>query len=197
MLCLVIGIILADYLKLDFNIALYSTIGLIILLGIYRAILNQKINHKPYFAVLAYLCMVGIGINAYNIQNEKLAPNHYTNLNKDNVLSLVFKIEERLKPDTHNNKYIVSITSINNKKASGKLLINIKQDSLYTNFTVDALLYTSATLHKIQKSLNPHQFDYSKYLKLKQVYHQLYLNEDELLLLSNSKTSIYGYADEL
>ena len=34
---------------------------------------------------------------------------------------------------------------------------------------------------EINTSLNPHQFDYSKYLELKQVYKQLYLKQDELI----------------
>ncbi len=77
------------------------------------------------------------------------------------------------------------------------MLINIKRDSLNTTLSVDDVLITSSRLKNIQGSLNPHQFDYGKYLELKQVYHQLYLKQDDLLLLSISKTTIYGYADQL
>ena len=70
-LCLIIGIVIAHYFKLDFNTALIATITLILLLGGYWLLLRHKINRKPFFALLTYLCMVGIGINAYNIQNEK------------------------------------------------------------------------------------------------------------------------------
>lgn len=197
-ICLVIGIIVVHYFKLNFSIALYTTIGLIVLLGTYWLVINQKINRTPYFAFLAYTCMIGIGINTYNIQNKKLRPQHYTNLNKDVApTSLTFKVKERLKPDRYNNKYIVSVTAIANKVALGKLLINVKRDSTNSILPVDAILFTSAQLQTIQKPLNPHQFDYSKYLELKQVYHQIYLDPSELLLLSDSKTSVYGFADQL
>ena len=197
-ICLVIGISLAHYFHFDFRVSLYVTIGLILILSSYWVLLRQKINRKPYFALLAYLCMFGIGINAYNIQNEKLQTNHYTNLYEyDSIAPISFQIEERLKPDAYNQKYIVSVKSIANKKATGKLLINIQHDSLHEYLPVDAILFTTIQLQTIQKPLNPHQFDYSKYLELKQVYHQLYLRHNKLLLLSDNKTSIYGYADQL
>ncbi|MBC3845213.1 ComEC/Rec2 family competence protein [Winogradskyella echinorum] len=143
------------------------------------------------------MSMICIGITSYNLQDEKLRTIHYSHLRAENSNAIVFKIKERLKPDLYNNKYIVSVKSFNNEKATGQLLINIKRDSLTKSFNVDDVLFTSTALKGIQKPLNPHQFDYSKYLELKQVYHQLYLKQDELLLLSDSKTTIYGYADNL
>ena len=197
-ICLVIGIVFAHYVNTNFNIVLYTTIALVILQGIYWLILKSKIDRLPFFGLLTYLCMIGIGIISYSIQDEKLQPHHYTNLNpSENYNSLTFKIEQRLKPDNYNYKYIVSVKAFNNEKASGQLLINIKKDSSTTVLAVDDLLFTSSQLNVIQKPLNPHQFDYSNYLELKQVYHQLYLEQDELLLLSDSKTTIYGYADQL
>ncbi len=197
-ICLVIGIALAHYSNIHFYTILLSTVGLIILLGIYWLVLKTKIDRLPFFGLLTYLCMIGIGMTSYTIQNEKLGSHHYTNLTSiDSFNSIQFKIKERLKPDSYNDKYIVSLQSFNNEKATGKLLINIKRDSLTQSLSVDDLLFTTAKLEGIQKPLNPHQFDYSKYLELKQVYHQLYLTQEELLPLSNSKTTIYGYADQL
>jgi len=197
-ICLVIGIALAHYSNIHFYTILLSTVGLIILLGIYWLVLKTKIDRLPFFGLLTYLCMIGIGMTSYTIQNEKLGSHHYTNLTSiDSFNSIQFKIKERLKPDSYNDKYIVSLQSFNNEKATGKLLINVKRDSLTQSLSVDDLLFTTAKLEGIQKPLNPHEFDYSKYLELKQVYHQLYLTQEELLPLSNSKTTIYGYADQL
>ncbi len=197
-ICLVIGIAIAHSANIDFQIVLYTTIGLAILLGIYWIFLRKKINRLPIFGLLTYICVIGIGITSYTIQDDKLQTNHYTHLQSStSFYSILFKIEERLKPDNYNDKYIVSVKSFNTKSASGKLLISIKRDSLSAPLSVDDLLFTSSQLQDIQRPLNPHQFDYSKYLELKQVYHQLYLKQDELLLLSDSRTTIYGYADQL
>jgi competence protein ComEC len=142
--------------------------------------------------------MLGVGIISYAIQNEKLQPNHYTHLNiSQDFNAIIFKIEERLKPDNYTTKYIVSISSFNGENTSGKLLINMQRDSLKSALSVDDLLFCSTKLQAIQNPLNPYQFDYSSYLELKQVYHQLYLKQGELRLLSDSKTTIYGFADAL
>jgi competence protein ComEC len=197
-LCLIIGIVLAHYFNLNFRIALYSSLGLIAMLGIYWLAIRQKINRSPYFAILTYLCIISIGINAYNIKNEKLRPRHYTNLETSSTYkSISFKIEQRLKPDAYNDKYIASLISINDESIFGRLLVNIKRDSTQDCLPVDAVLYTKTQFKNIQKPLNPHQFDYSKYLELKQVYHQLYLKHNEILILSKQPTTIYGYADQL
>ncbi|MBV7269477.1 ComEC/Rec2 family competence protein [Winogradskyella luteola] len=196
--CLILGIIPAHYFDLDTNVSLCIIIILLAFLGGYWLVLRQKINRSPYFALLTFFCMIGIGINTYNIKNEKLRSEHYTNIHKKHEpVALDFKIEERLKPDAFSNKYIVSVKSIANKKASGKLLINVRRDSTSTILPVDTVLFTSVELETIQKPLNPHQFDYSKFLELRQVYHQLYVEQSELFLVSNEKTTIYGLADQL
>lgn len=196
-ICLVIGIVLAHYLNINFNLILYSTIGLVSLLGVYWIFLRNKIDRLPYYGLLTYFCMIGIGMTSYNIQDEKLQIDHYSHLKTEDSNIIVFKIKERLKPDLYNDKYIVSLQSFNSEDASGQLLINIKRDSLKKTLSVDDVLFTSTQIQGIQKPLNPHQFDYSAYLELRQVYNQLYLKQDELLLLSDSKTSIYGFADKL
>ncbi|WP_299101916.1 ComEC/Rec2 family competence protein [uncultured Winogradskyella sp.] len=196
--CLVLGIILAHYLKPSFNATLYITISLIILVGFYWYKLKSKINRSPLFGCLAFLSMIGVGMISYQLQDDTLRPQHYTHYNSsDNYNNVIFKIEERLKPDTYNFKYIVAISSFNKKETTGRLLINIRRNSLVKQYNVDDVLYASLKLQPIQKPLNPFQFDYSNYLELKQVYHQVYLNHSNILPLSSDKSTIYGYADQL
>ncbi|WP_439152604.1 ComEC/Rec2 family competence protein [Winogradskyella sp.] len=195
-IALVIGILLAHYFEIDFSIVLSSTIALVFSVGIYWYFLKFKIDRFPFFGALTYLALIGIGMTVYQIQNDRVQSDHYTHqIQKHNTAEFLLKIEERLKPDTYNDKYFASIQSINGQHASGRLLVNIKKDSLNNNLAIDDIIFTSAVIKDIQKPLNPHQFDYRNYLKLKQVYHQLYLTQDKLLTISNDKTSIYGYAD--
>ncbi len=197
-LCLVIGIILGHYFRFDFHLSTLLSIGLIISSSVYWCFLRGKIIDSTFFAILGYASMTSLGINAYNIQNERLDTNHYTNFQiESNLNDIVFKIEERLKPDLYNDKYIGQIQSINNSAANGRILINIKRDSIASHLPIDAVLLAKSEFKAIQKPLNPHQFDYSEYLELKQVYKQIYLEKSETLLLSKEKTSIYGFADAL
>ncbi len=128
---LVFGILLAHYLTLSFLTVLYATIVLVIVLGIYWLVLKSKINRSPFFGCIAFIAMIGVGILSYNLQDETLRPEHYTNFDPDEPYSsVVFQIKERLKPDLYNDKYIVTLKSFNNEVASGHLLINIRRDSL-------------------------------------------------------------------
>lgn len=196
-LFLVIGIVIAHYSNFKFHYVLVFTIALLLGIGMYWFVLKTKINRTPYFSWLSYLCVVGIGMIAYGIQNESLQDNHYTNLTQNDTQTIQFQILERLKPDKYNDKYIAKVLTFNNKTACGKILINIKKDSLTKPFVVDDKLFTSTALKTIQKPLNPFQFNYNNYLKLKQVYRQAYLNNDKILRISNSKNSISGLADQL
>jgi len=196
--CLIIGIVIAHHTQLNDVIVRYTTIGLIAITSIYWFILRQTINRKVFFPMLVYLSMVAIGIHAYSIHDEKLQPLHYTNSTLDEgPYPITFKIKERLKPDSYNDKYIASIASVNQVSVSGKVLVNVNRDSAPQVFPVDALIHTVAKLQDIQKPLNPYQFDYSSYLELKHVYGQLYIKNQELLVISNSPQSIYGLADQL
>lgn len=193
--CLILGICIAHYFKPNFSITIYLSLGLMAILFFYYLILRGKYNKQPLFGLMSYLCMISLGINAYNFQNDKIRQSHYSNLDFDDSIELKFKIKERLKPDLYNDKYIVSLISTNKNKASGQLLINIRKDSISNTLPVDAVIYTKSDLKDIQKPLNPHQFDYSKYLELRQVYSQIYLQHNQFLVLSDQPNTVYGYAD--
>ncbi len=196
--CLILGIICAHYFAIDARVSLCVTIILLAFLGCYWWVLRQKINRSPYFALLTFFCMVGIGINTYNHKNEKLSSRHYTNIyDNHKPVALSLRVLERLKPNIYNERYIVSILSVTDKKASGKLLMNIKRDSTFKFLPVDTVLFTESELQTIQKPLNPHQFDYKKFLELKQVYRQLYVKRSDLLVASKANRTIYGIADQL
>lgn len=198
-LCLVLGIVLAHYATINFKISFYTTLALTLLLSIYWLLIKSKINRTPYFGIITYLCFVSIGTLAYTIQNAKLQRTHYSHFSdfKNGNKLVVFKVLERLKPDVYSDKYIVSVNTFNQQQATGKLLINISKDSLTKPLQIDDVFYTSAELKAIQKPLNPYQFNYSDYLELQQVYHQLYLKTGAFIQISNSRTTIYGFAATL
>ncbi|APY07980.1 competence protein [Winogradskyella sp. J14-2] len=193
--CLILGICIAHYFKPSFSIAIYLSLGLMAILFLYYLILKGKHSKQPLFGLISYFCMISLGINAYNFENEKIHQTHYSNLDFNALIELRLKIKERLKSDLYNDKYIASLISANKREASGQLLINIKRDSSSSPLPVDAIIYTKSVLKDIQKPLNPHQFDYSRYLELRQVYSQIYLQHNQFLILFDQPTTVYGFAD--
>ncbi|MCA0132478.1 ComEC/Rec2 family competence protein [Winogradskyella alexanderae] len=195
-LSLILGIFIANKFSIDFYATFFATLILFVAVGIYWLSIKNKIHKQPYFGILIYLCFVGVGINVYNIKTEKLHKNHYTNFNLDRQQhQFELKIIERLKPDIYNDKYVAELSKIDNNIVKGKLLINISKDSTLKPLSIDDKLVVISHFNTIQKPLNPHQFDYRKYLELKQVYHQLYLKTEEITIINTSKKSIYGLAD--
>ena len=162
---LFIGIVISHYLKLSLNFILVFITLFVISLGLFWIVLRSKIVNHSFFDILSFVCFIGIGMLSYTIQDEKLSSNHYLNIDKiHQTYEITLQIEERLKPDNYNDKYIASVKSINNNKSSGRLLINVKPDSLSKPFSVDDIILTSAKLTDIQKPLNPYQFDYSDHI---------------------------------
>ncbi|MEP5255691.1 MAG: ComEC/Rec2 family competence protein [Winogradskyella arenosi] len=197
-LCLVTGILVAHYFTLDTDLILYISIGLTLSLLVYNFLISKLIYSPITFGILSYCCMLSLGVTSYHIQDEKRHPSHYSHLEpSDTSETLVFQIKARLKPDHYNDKYIVNLKSLNTHKVTGQLLLNIRRDTLIKPINVDDVFATQARLQNTASPKNPYQFDYGKYLAFQHVHHQIYVQTSELLPLSNTKRTLYSYADAL
>lgn len=198
LLFLVLGVLIGRYISLDISLVCYCSIILLLTVGVSWFLLRKKIVRHPFFSVIVYLTMTSVGYTSYVINIDKNKANYYAQVAAPNQVSdFILQITKRLKPDLYNEKYIASVLSFNEKKVIGNLLINMRKDSTSHHLDVDTILFTSAQPSPIQGPLNPYQFDYSKYLELQNIYHQLYLSKTDIKIFSTEKTSIYGYADAL
>jgi len=86
---------------------------------------------------------------------------------------------------------------INDQKVTGKLLLNVQKDSTFTSLKVDDLVTTKTVFKDLISPLNPHQFDYKSYLKKQYIYHQLFSENNKLLILDRRKSRLFGFAAQL
>ena len=114
---------------------------------------------------------------------------------KENILQL--KVKEVLKSDTYNSKYMAEVIAINNNYFNGKILLNIKRDSFEKILNIDDLLLISSKIKKIYAPLNPHQFDYSMYMKSLGIYNQVYSSYQGFLNQSKGKPTLRGQASKI
>lgn len=196
---LVLGILLGFYcdFSLDFSFIL-SFISIILLATIYG--FNKIIsNYKTAFGFLTYGTFICIGILTVNINNPKNQPNHYTNQISDfeSNVEIVFKVKEVLKPSAYYDKYVIDFKNINGKNTKGKSLLNIKKDSSGLHLKVDNIVFTKTLIKDLFPPLNPDQFNYKAYLNKQNIYHQIFINQEDLFLLDQTKTSIFGFAAKL
>ena len=120
------------------------------------------------------LCVISFSVGLKRGQQTHLVDrNHHTNSYqwKDSN-GFIIEIKDRLRPTAFYYRHYGLVSSINNKNASGKLVLRIKkEDSLKLN--LDSLYRTKAKLNAVQNFNNVVGFDYKKYLGSIGIFHQI------------------------
>lgn len=199
-LCLILGILINHWFPINNNITIVATSVVFIILIILFFYLKLKIKNSYWFGILGFLMMILIGITANDLQNKNRFINHYTNHYSTNNLTnkiITFRVREILKSSNYYDKYIVDLLSIDSITVIGKTLLNIKKDSVIKNLSIDDIKCIYSKFAELNPPLNPHQFDYKKYLKKQQIYHQIIVSNSELFSVSNNKHTLLGFAAKL
>lgn len=193
---LIIGIILSYYFTISMTISwLLLALAFGILLATYF-ISKQLFNPRYYFAVATVLMFIAIGASRLTFVQEIKLKNHYTNfLQQENTL--VLSINQVLKPSKNYLKYEAKVRQINQLPTRGKILLNIKKDSLNLPLKVGAFIYTNADIIEVEDAKNPFQFSYKTYLAQNQIYNQIFATSDDVSLLKFKKHSVKVLASEI
>ncbi|WP_417442947.1 ComEC/Rec2 family competence protein [Joostella sp.] len=176
--------------ELQYTLYLLSSFIIVSLLFSY----HKKIATSTIYSLLLLATVFLIGVlNATIHSNQN--PEHYS---KKYQLgdSIFLKISKQLKHSDYYYKYEANVYRINNKKSNGNIILNLVRDSISEkNLPKTDFEYSTNTLLKeVNAPLNPHQFDYKKYLATQQIYHQLTTKSHELKRIPNSYKTIRGYA---
>ncbi|MBK5214664.1 MAG: ComEC/Rec2 family competence protein [Flavobacteriaceae bacterium] len=191
---LVGGILAAHFLPI-FIFLLKYVLAILLAVAILWLWARKQLIQTVYFGIATYLCFFAIGYFSYQIRLPQFQPKHFSHVfTGDNSAILQLKITRILKPDKFNLKYFATVNAINGIPTNGKLLLNITKDSLKKSFNPDEILLVSASISEIPKPLNPHQFDYSKYMESQEVYGQLRISEKEILKTGKGSKTILGIA---
>ncbi len=141
---LVLGILFESYIDLNINILVASVVVSLFFLLISYWYSNKSLSPKGHFNILTYLVVFLIGISSADVKNDLNNDTHYSHfMNDENKCFLV--IEKVLKSDLYSQKYIASVENINETKVTGKILLNVKKDSVL-NLEVDSRIVVSAKL---------------------------------------------------
>ena len=194
---LTVGIIIAHLYPnvLYFYLAIVLYTSLLIIWFISKDHLFQT----TFFGIVTYTCFFFLGAVTYQINLPEFQKHGYYQTDsiglKENILQL--KVKEVLKSDTYNSKYMAEIIAVNNNYFNGKILLNIKKDSFEKILNIDDLLLISSKIKKIYAPLNPHQFDYSMYMKSLGIYNQVYSSYQSFLNQSKGKPTLRGQASKI
>ena len=195
----VIGLLFGHYFQLSIK-ALLVILFIFICVFVMLYFLSKK-NSKfsLYFGIGTYFLSVIIGLSTQIIHTDLFKKNNYTH-NKEifeqpHIISLT--IREKLKSSTFSNRYLAIVNHIDQKEQTGRIILNIQNDSLHHVLEVGNSLLIKGTLTKNKPPNNPNQFDYSKYLENKQIYAQLYADVDEIKIGTEIEKNIWYYSSKL
>ncbi|MCK8480504.1 ComEC/Rec2 family competence protein [Psychroserpens algicola] len=195
--CLSLGILLSHIFSISLKLSLYAIALAFTGFILTYLLANKQFKKTLWFGITTYMVMLCLGILTLNLHDHKNFEKHYSNhieFNASEILTITFRIKERLKPSMYHNKYVVNIIKINETPTSGKLLLNVEKDSINPDYQTDDMLVTFSNLESIREALNPNQFDYKSYLEKQYIYHQIFTSSSYLLKLKSNQKTLSGYA---
>jgi competence protein ComEC len=191
----ILGIIVAYYSSLN----TYYVFGLLaistIIFGYFLFQFYSEFEQKKPFSISLYFLFFVIGISTTLVHNDTFRANHYThkttNFEENHQLQLT--VIEKLKNTTNNNRYITEVSQIDNKITTGKILLNLKKNSITKDFVIGTRLKIEEQLVRNFEPNNPNQFDYGKYLETKGIYAQLFAETSQLKISNVIDKNIWYY----
>ena len=195
----IIGIIVGyGYEIIPKYIFLILLVGLLLFITSYFVTKKQGAN-RVFFGISTYALAFFIGLTTQIIHTDSYQENNYIHYKNvfDNTHELTITIREKLRSSNYNDRYVVLIKKINRSKSSGRILLNIRKDSLKPPFEIGTTLRINCSLVENGIAKNPNQFDYGKYLKNKQIYAQIYTENSEIKTSSIIIKNAWYYASVL
>ncbi|WP_264566478.1 ComEC/Rec2 family competence protein [Flavobacterium sp. N3904] len=195
----ILGILLAYFINpIPFVAFTFLSIATFIFSVIYFST-NLKSKFSMLFGIATFLLALSIGATTQIVHTDSFQKNNYTHSKDlfDKKHSFTVTLREKLKSSNSNERYIALVNSIDQKNYSGRIILNIRKDSLNHNFEIGNQLKIEASLYKNTPQKNPNQFDYQKYLENKQIYAQLYADQNEIQVRPTIEKDIWYYTSQL
>ncbi|QIH39287.1 ComEC family competence protein [Flavobacterium sp. Sr18] len=195
----ILGILFAFYLQPSISavfIALISSLSIFIL---FYFLSKSRRKLSLYFGVGTYFLSFIIGVSTQITHTDYFQKSNYIHntsiFEQPHFISLT--IREKMKSSPFSDRYLAIVNHIDQKEQTGRIILNIQNDSLHHALQVGNSLLIKGTLTKNKPPNNPNQFDYSKYLENKQIYAQLYADVDEIKIGSKIEKDIWYYSSKL
>ncbi|MDY8137626.1 ComEC/Rec2 family competence protein [Aquimarina sp. 2201CG5-10] len=177
------------------------SISIIVL--VFALLRSGRIFSKSYFFTFTTIIVfILFGTTLVDLHNPKNKEQHYTHFitSKNDInpnVGIKFHIHKRLKPTSYYEKYIVSVTLLNNTDCQGKVLLQLPKDSTNIILNIGNTYTAYAKLKPISKPINPDQFDYAKYLENNYLFHQITLSYNQLIDNHTQVQSVFYYSDQI
>jgi competence protein ComEC len=184
LVCYILGVLLNHY----FSIININIVTFFVSICTFTIVLFFLKNRK-FITLCSLLLFFSIGVFSSFINNDKNASTYFEKYATKNQTSIL-QIKKKLKSTAYYNKFEATLIQVNNIKTIGKILVNIKKDSLQKQIHIDDKIVTKSSLVTILKPKNPNQFSYKNYLAHQQIYKQVFLTDNQFLIKRDDKFSL-------
>lgn len=160
---------------------------------------KRSLLNAIYFGLATYFLAFAIGALTQIVHTDSFQSTNYIHekaiFDKPRLLSVT--IREKLRSSNYNDRYVVLVNQIDNAETTGKILLNVRKDSLNHPFEIGTHLQIQGNLYENSPVKNPNQFDYGKYLESKQIYAQVYADASDMKIGSLLEKDVWYYASRL
>lgn len=195
----ILGIVASFYIKPNPKFVFALLFISVITFSIVYFLSKKKFKNTTYFGVSTYMLSFFIGAVTLIVHTDYFQKSNYIHhssiFEKPHLITVTLR--EKLKSSHFNDRYVAIVNHIDQTENSGRIILNIRKDSLNREFEIGTLLRIKGSLYKNSPPNNPNQFDYSKYLENKQIYAQLYTDADEISISSETEKNIWYYTSKL
>lgn len=173
---LCIGFIIGIYLGFleFFSLRHLVFLGSFSFISIY--VFYKILKQKQLFIAACVLLFMVLGCITTYLHLPKNQPQHIYHLDIETQqhFSILAEVDEILRPNAYNHKYLLSDLRIDSQNYQGKILLNVSKTDNRQKIMIgdDILLYTK--LLDFQKPKNPQTFDYASFMKNRDVYAVIY-----------------------
>lgn len=202
-LYLIAGMLCAFYLPPE-KMVLFPfcfTAILFFIFAFYRA--QKQLFPDSVLGIASFLLIFATGLSTAYSSIPENQPAHYLNIDPEPSTPILAQgtLTEELKPNTFSRRYILKVEKLITKneilKTKGKILLNIKTDSVATDLKPGFSLLLPWEPTEINTGLNPFQFDYRKYMKSLKVERQLQTEISQVKIISPRDNDVLLLAGNL
>ena len=170
---------------------------------VYFLLIKQsRSSTKLMFGFLMNLFLFYSGWTLCKCEDEKQNLNNYTHFLRDKVECYAGYVSEMPVEKTNSIKAEIVLTQLKCKgtweSTSGKLIAYFEKADKTNNLEPGSTILFTGSLQEIQAPLNPDEFDYRAYLKLKNIFHSVYLKETKWEIAQQTKTvSLFAFTQKI
>lgn len=183
----ILGIVVSYYFR--FNFTLIVVLTCLSTTGMIASNLQslKTLQNKKNFALFLYPTLFFLGILLSTFSRATFKENHFYNQNIfGKRAQIVATVLEKLKTSDKYNRFLIEIHQIDEKKSTGKLILNIKKDK-NSSLQIGQKIAVDDEIYPNPSPNNPNQFDFGKYLETKNIYGQIYTEANTIKI--NKKRS--------